>query len=252
VSEKVAGSAVTKYAARIVGVIALSLYAAVVPASHYAVANLTVSPPHFPSTPPPPPLTLTLITEIPEVIVETIEVETKTDEVEIVVVEVVEPVIETTTITTTTTDDLVVEATRLAEPSTVSLSQQDTQITPLPPPPPPPSTISLEQLDQAAIEAGWPQEEGWWPQMRRIITECENKSLNPHAHNTSDPYGGSAGLAQLNVGWFSYLGEDPSMMFDPVVNLRTALTLRKRIGGFGTGAGWSCFYKLGLDLRWEK
>ena len=107
--------------------------------------------------------------------------------------------------------------------------------------------LTLEQLDQAAIEAGWPMEPGWWPEMRKII-QCETGSLDTMAHNTSDPHGGSYGLAQLNGSYhFENAGEDFAMRFDPVVNLRTALWLRTIRGHFGGTGGWyNCANKWGI------
>lgn len=98
--------------------------------------------------------------------------------------------------------------------------------------------LTLEQLDAAAAAAGWPNEPGWWPDMRKIIL-CETGSLDTMAHNTSDPHGGSYGLAQLNGSYhFINAGEDFSRRFDPIVNLRTALWLRTVRGHFGGTGGW--------------
>jgi len=99
--------------------------------------------------------------------------------------------------------------------------------------------ITLEQLDTYAALAGWPNEPGWWPDMRKIII-CETRSLDLMAHNTSDPHGGSYGLAQLNGSYhFVNAGEDFARRFDPIVNLRTALWLRTARGHFGGGGGWA-------------
>jgi hypothetical protein len=99
--------------------------------------------------------------------------------------------------------------------------------------------LTLEQLDEAARIAGWPNEPGWWPDMRKIIL-CESRSLDTMAHNTSDPAGGSYGLAQLNGSYhFANAGEDFAMRYDPVVNLRTALWLRTVRGHFGGTGGWA-------------
>ena len=98
--------------------------------------------------------------------------------------------------------------------------------------------ITLEQLDAYAAEAGWPNEPGWWPDMRKIIL-CEDRSLDLMAHNTSDPNGGSYGLAQLNGSYhFENAGESFEYRFDPVVNLRTALWLRTVRGHYGGTGGW--------------
>lgn len=107
--------------------------------------------------------------------------------------------------------------------------------------------LSEEELDHYAAIAGWPNEPGWWPDMRRIIM-CES-GRNIFAHNTSDPYGGSWGLAQLNGRYhFDRAGEDFEQRFDPVVNLRTALWLRTARGHFGGGGGWKlCSDLLGID-----
>ncbi len=99
--------------------------------------------------------------------------------------------------------------------------------------------LTLEQLDAYAALAGWPNEPGWWPEMRKIIL-CETRSLDTMAHNTSDPNGGSYGLAQLNGSYhFERAGEDFGKRFDPVVNLRTALWLRTARGHFGGFGGWA-------------
>ncbi|MBI2764771.1 MAG: hypothetical protein HYX53_02540 [Chloroflexi bacterium] len=107
--------------------------------------------------------------------------------------------------------------------------------------------ITLEQLDAAAVAAGWPMQDGWWPQMR-LIVQCES-GLNTRAHNTSDPNGGSYGLAQLNGRQhFDRSGEDFELRYDPVVNLRTALWLRTVRGRFGGAGGWkNCAEKYGID-----
>lgn len=108
--------------------------------------------------------------------------------------------------------------------------------------------LTLEQLDAYAFEAGWPNEPGWWPDMRKIIM-CETRSLDTMAHNTSDPYGGSYGLAQLNGSYhFTNAGEDFARRFDPVVNLRTALWLRTVRGHYGGTGGWyNCAKLWGID-----
>ncbi len=108
--------------------------------------------------------------------------------------------------------------------------------------------ITLEQLDAFAAEAGWPNEPGWWPDMRKIIL-CETRSLDTMAHNTSDPHGGSYGLAQLNGSYhFHNAGEDFAMRFDPVVNLRTALWLRTARGHYGGTGGWyNCAKLWGIE-----
>lgn len=108
--------------------------------------------------------------------------------------------------------------------------------------------LTLEQLDAYAAVAGWPNEPGWWPDMRKIIL-CETRSLDTNAHNTSDPHGGSYGLAQLNGSYhFERAGEDFAQRFDPVVNLRTALWLRTVRGHFGGTGGWyNCAKLWGID-----
>lgn len=108
--------------------------------------------------------------------------------------------------------------------------------------------ITLEQLDAYAVIAGWPDEPGWWPDMRKIIL-CETASLDLFAHNTSDPLGGSYGLAQLNGRQhFDKSGEDFEMRFDPVVNLRVALWLRTVRGYFGGSGGWKvCAERWGIE-----
>ena len=108
--------------------------------------------------------------------------------------------------------------------------------------------LTLEQLDAAAAAAGWPNEPGWWPDMRKIIL-CETGSLDTMAHNTSDPHGGSYGLAQLNGSYhFINAGEDFSRRYDPIVNLRTALWLRTVRGHFGGSGGWyNCAKLWGID-----
>lgn len=111
-----------------------------------------------------------------------------------------------------------------------------------------PRFITLEDLDRFAAQAGWPNTQGWWPDMRRIIL-CETRSLDTQAHNTSDPNGGSYGLAQLNGSYhFINAGEDFAMRYDPVVNLRTALWLRTVRGHYGGGGGWAnCSAALGIN-----
>lgn len=108
--------------------------------------------------------------------------------------------------------------------------------------------LTLEQLDAAAAAAGWPNEPGWWPDMRKIIL-CETHSLDTMAHNTSDPHGGSYGLAQLNGSYhFTNAGEDFARRYDPIVNLRTALWLRTVRGHFGGSGGWyNCAKLWGID-----
>ena len=108
-----------------------------------------------------------------------------------------------------------------------------------------PLYITPEQLDVYAVEAGWSGES--WQLMRRIIIECECRSLNVRAHNASDPQGGSHGLAQLNGRyWFDRYGEPFELRYDPVVNLRTALKLYQERGRFGGRGGWSCADRLGI------
>jgi hypothetical protein len=98
--------------------------------------------------------------------------------------------------------------------------------------------LTLDQLDAAAVAAGWPMGPGWWPDMRKII-QCETHSLDRYAHNTSDPNGGSYGLAQLNgTQHFIASGEDFNHWMDPVTNLRVALWLRTVRGHFGGTGGW--------------
>ncbi len=107
------------------------------------------------------------------------------------------------------------------------------------------TTLSEAELDIAGLAAGWPQGPGWWDDMKRIVY-CES-GRNIFAHNTSDPNGGSYGLAQMNGRQhFDKSGEDFEMRFDPIVNLRTALWLRTVRGHFGGGGGWSCADKLGI------
>lgn len=108
--------------------------------------------------------------------------------------------------------------------------------------------LTLEQLDAYAVLAGWPMQAGWWPDMRRIIL-CETRSLDTQAHNSTDPNGGSYGLAQLNgTQHFANAGEDFTLRYDPVVNLRTALWLRTVRGHFGGAGGWAnCAAGLGID-----
>jgi len=108
--------------------------------------------------------------------------------------------------------------------------------------------LTLDQLDAAAKAAGWPMQDGWWPQMREII-QCETASLDRFAHNTSDPNGGSYGLAQLNgTQHFISSGEDFNQWSDPVVNLRVALWLRTVRGHFGGSGGWMiCSERWGID-----
>ncbi|MGH2632678.1 MAG: hypothetical protein ACRDG3_04640 [Tepidiformaceae bacterium] len=108
--------------------------------------------------------------------------------------------------------------------------------------------LTLDQLDAAAKAAGWPMEDGWWPQMREII-QCETASLDRFAHNTSDPNGGSYGLAQLNgTQHFISSGEDFNQWSDPVVNLRVALWLRTVRGHFGGSGGWMiCSERWGIN-----
>ena len=108
--------------------------------------------------------------------------------------------------------------------------------------------LTLDQLDAAAKAAGWPMEDGWWPQMREII-QCETASLDRFAHNTSDPNGGSYGLAQLNgTQHFISSGEDFNQWSDPVVNLRVALWLRTTRGHFGGSGGWMiCSERWGIS-----
>ena len=98
--------------------------------------------------------------------------------------------------------------------------------------------LTLDQLDAAAKAAGWPMEDGWWPQMREII-QCETASLDRFTHDTSDPNGGSYGLAQLNgTQHFISSGEDFNQWSDPVSICAVALWLRTTRGHFGgSGAG---------------
>jgi hypothetical protein len=108
--------------------------------------------------------------------------------------------------------------------------------------------LTLDQLDAAAAAAGWPMTDGWWPDMRKII-QCETHSLDRYAHNTSDPNGGSYGLAQLNgTQHFIASGEDFNQWMDPVVNLRVALWLRTVRGHFGGSGGWMiCSERWGIS-----
>jgi len=73
---------------------------------------------------------------------------------------------------------------------------------------PSPRYLTPELLDAYGRMAGWPDEPGWWPEMRRIIL-CETASLDTMAYNPADPNGGSYGLAQLNGRYhFDRAGED--------------------------------------------
>ncbi|WP_322796981.1 hypothetical protein [Tepidiforma sp.] len=112
---------------------------------------------------------------------------------------------------------------------------------------PPARPLTLDELDRYAALAGWPNEPGWWPEMRRIVL-CETASLDPRAFNPDDPNGGSFGLAQLNGRYhFDRAGEDFRRWSDPVVNLRTALWLRTVRGRFGGEGGWAnCAALLGI------
>ena len=110
-----------------------------------------------------------------------------------------------------------------------------------------PHTLTVEDLDAAALRAGWPKIDGWWPQMRRIITEYECPSLSTHCYNSADPNGGSYGLAQLNGReHFDSCGENFAMRYDPVVNLRVALCVRAALGHFGGRGGWGGADILGI------
>ncbi|MEJ5221892.1 MAG: hypothetical protein WHT63_07800 [Tepidiforma sp.] len=110
-----------------------------------------------------------------------------------------------------------------------------------------PRFLTLDELDRYARMAGWPDEPGWWPEMRRIIL-CETANLDREAFNPQDPNGGSFGLAQLNGRYhFDRAGEDFRRWSDPVVNLRTALWLRTVRGRFGGEGGWAnCAALLGI------
>lgn len=112
---------------------------------------------------------------------------------------------------------------------------------------PSPRYLTPELLDAYGRMAGWPDEPGWWPEMRRIIL-CETASLDTMAYNPADPNGGSYGLAQLNGRYhFDRAGEDFRRWSDPVVNLRTALWLRTVRGRFGGEGGWAnCAALLGI------
>ena len=110
-----------------------------------------------------------------------------------------------------------------------------------------PHTLTVEDLDAAALQAGWPKIPGWWPEMRRIITEFECPSLSTHCYNGADPNGGSYGLAQLNGHeHFDSCGERFDMRYDPVVNLRVALCVRAALGHFGGPGGWAGADELGI------
>lgn len=123
---------------------------------------------------------------------------------------------------------------------------------PTPAPPPEPlvqaaGALSEGELDHYAALAGWPNEPGWWPEMKLIIG-CESGG-DPNAHNGADPNGGSSGLTQLNGrSHFDKAGEDFAQRYDPVVNLRTALWLRTVRGHFGGSGGWkNCAAKFGIE-----
>jgi hypothetical protein len=107
--------------------------------------------------------------------------------------------------------------------------------------------LTTEELDAAALAAGWPQDPGWWPEMRQII-QCES-GRNRYAYNASDPNGGSYGLTQLNgTQHFDKSGEDFELRWDPVVNLRVALWLRTVRGHFGGAGGWKiCSERYGIQ-----
>jgi hypothetical protein len=110
-----------------------------------------------------------------------------------------------------------------------------------------PHTLTFEELDEAAVQAGWPRIDGWWPEMRKIITEFECPSLSTHCYNGADPNGGSYGLAQLNGrDHFDSCGEQFEMRYDPVVNLRVALCVRAALGHFGGPGGWGGADVLGI------
>ncbi len=107
--------------------------------------------------------------------------------------------------------------------------------------------LTLEELDEAGLAAGWPS--SIWPDMRAIV-QCETGgTLDPTAHNGSDPNSGSYGLAQLNgTQHFDRAGEPFEQWADPVVNLRVALWLYNARGRFGGSGGWyTCALKNGLD-----
>lgn len=107
-------------------------------------------------------------------------------------------------------------------------------------------TITLEELDDFAAAAGWDLASPDWESFRRIV-QCEDPTLNIYAHNSTDPAGGSFGLAQLNGShWFDRYGEDFGLRYDPVVNLRTARKLHEEFGRFGGTGLWSCADRLGI------
>lgn len=99
-----------------------------------------------------------------------------------------------------------------------------------------------------AISVGWPNDPAVLGVLD-VVIERESHG-RPDAWNRSDPMTGSYGLTQVNGYWCSSTQYNPggfmqaqgiglmvcTDLFDPVVNLRAALVIWTRQGGFGA---WS-------------
>jgi hypothetical protein len=88
-----------------------------------------------------------------------------------------------------------------------------------------------------ALETGFPADE--LATVDRLL--WRESRCNPDAYNGDDPNGGSRGLMQVNGIWCEWYMQSLGILaacddlFDPAVNLRAALAIRHRQGGY---AAW--------------
>ena len=78
-----------------------------------------------------------------------------------------------------------------------------------------------------------------------LLLSCENKSLNPKAHNDNTTWGGvgqDLGVFQINTKWQKI--ENENFLYDPAINIRVAYNIFSR-DGF-TFKLWTCGRQLGI------
>lgn len=103
----------------------------------------------------------------------------------------------------------------------------------------PPVSAKCGEWWNLAQSVGWAGYQ--LPMLDRIIWR-ESRCYD-NVHNPSDPNGGSFGLVQINGFWVKYLSEaglltDSSDLFDPEINLRSALAIYNYAHA-KHGKGWS-------------
>ena len=88
-----------------------------------------------------------------------------------------------------------------------------------------PAQLTEDEMDAALAEAGWPAE-------LRHAAKCtfwRESRWSPGAVSASNDHG----LAQLNGFWATFFGPEWEHRYEPVANLRMALVVFERGGGWG-------------------